>query len=141
MKKRNLLVGCVFIFGLLAGCQPKPGGEKMQVHFWVSNQSLGTDVDTVKIEVNLDGSNIFEKNMAVETQHNIAMVDQIVSIGTHNIEVEIGDPYNISKSAEVEIQYEKWIFVRFWFDPLSVHADQNTPTITIDEFDESPGIK
>ena len=78
--------------------------------------------------------------MAVETQHNVATVDQTVSAGSHAIDVTVGDPYNLSTSQAVDIAAEVWIFVRFWFDPQSVHENQQTPIITIDTFDQAPGI-
>ncbi len=110
-------------------------------HLWISNQSLGTGIASVQMTVALDDAVVLDEPMAVETQHNVAMVDQTVSAGSHDIDVTVGDPYDLLTSETVEISGEVWIFVRFWFDPQSVHENQQTPTTTIDVFDKEPGIK
>ena len=131
-----------------AGANVDPRGEGVRaaaqtvpVHFLISNQSLGTGIAAVQMTVTLDGAVIFDQLMAVETQHNVAEVDQAVSPGSHDIGVTVGAPYNLSTSQAVDIAAEVWIFVRFWFDPQSVHVNQQTPTITIDTFDRAPGLQ
>jgi hypothetical protein len=123
-----------------AASESLPLAETVPVHFWISNQSLGTGIAALQMTVALDGTVIFDELMAVETQHNVAQVDVDLEPGPHNIDVTVGAPHNLLTSEAVEIDGEVWIFIRFWFDPVSVHENQQTPIITIDTFDQAPGI-
>lgn len=112
------------------------------VHFWVSNQSLGTGISSVQMTVALDGGSDFVNQlMAVDIQHTIAEVDQNVSIGSHDIDVFVGSPYSLSTSTSVSISGETWVLVAFFFDPMSAHVAQHTPTIQVTLFSSEPGIK
>ena len=91
--------------------------------------------------LDLDGMVILDEFMTVGTQHNVAVVDQNTSAGSHTIIVGAGDPYSLSKETVVDVSGELWILVRFWYDPISVHENQRTPSITVDILDKSPGIK
>lgn len=146
MRMRVRLLRGVFFLAILlmmTNCSPAAtiAPSSVPVHFWISNQSLGTGISAVQMTVNLDGIVIFDQSMPVGTQHNVAMVDQNISAGSHTIIVKAGDPYSLSKETVVYVSGELWILVRFWFDPISVHENQQMPTITVDVFDKSPGIK
>lgn len=125
------------------GCEdePAPVGSQVPLHIWVSNQSLGTGIAEVRMTVSLNGRRLFNELMAVGTQHNVAMVDAKVSRGSHKITTVVGDPYRLTTDELVEVAGERWVLVRFWYDPISVHENQRTPTITVDSFDADPGIK
>ena len=142
---RRLQILAIAALTLLVATACGGGEEEFElptpVHLWISNQSLGTGIASVQMTVALDDAVIIDEPMAVETQHNVATVDQTVSAGSHDIDVTVGDPYDLLTSETVEISGEVWIFVRFWFDPQSVHENQQTPTTTIDVFDKEPGIK
>ncbi len=124
-----------------AASESLPLAETVPIHFWISNQSLGTGIAAVQMTVALDGAVIFDQEMAVEGQHNVAEVDAALEPGSHDIDVTVGAPHNLLTSEAIEITGEVWIFIRFWFDPVSVHENQQTPTTTIDVFGDAPGIK
>jgi hypothetical protein len=146
MRMRLKLLRSGFLLAiplLMTNCSPAAtiAPSSVSVHFWISNQSLGTGIPAVQMTVNLDGTVIFDESMTVGTQHNVAVVDQNTSTGPHTITVGAGAPYSLSEEAVVDVSGELWILVRFWYDPISVQEDQRTPTITVDVFDKSPGIK
>ncbi len=91
--------------------------------------------------VSVDGRVIFDRLMAVLTQHNIAALDQEVPSGARRIDVKVGTPYALSIDKVVEIAGERWIFVRFRYDPQSVAAAERSPSIVVDVFKEMPGIQ
>ncbi len=111
------------------------------LHFWISNQSVGTSTKEVQMTVSVDGRVIFDRLMAVLTQHNIAALDQEVPSGARRIDVKVGTPYALSIDKVVEIAGERWIFVRFRYDPQSVAAAERSPSIVVDVFKEMPGIQ
>lgn len=135
------------LFGLVSGApQAQESEAGVNVHFWISNQSLGPGVPgEVRMVVSIwkDGTKIeiFNKVMAVLDQHNVAFVDRSLPTGAHKITVEVGDPYRLSMDATVEVANEVWIFIRFWYDPESVYEGQRAPKITVDVFDRPPGVK
>ena len=79
--------------------------------------------------------------MDVDTQHTVAKVDQNVETGSRGIDVTVGTPYSFGTTTSVSITVEAWILVRFWFDPVSAHTNQQTETITVDVFSSEPGTK
>jgi hypothetical protein len=91
--------------------------------------------------VSLDSKVVFDQSMAVEYQHNFAFVDQDIPFGSHAITVIVGDPYFLSIREVVEITSEQWIIIQFWFDPLSIYKDLQTPSISVDVLENNPGIK
>ena len=93
------------------------------------------------MSLSVAGVLLFDKSMAVGTQHTVATVDESVLPGSYDIIVSVGEPYEVTLEETVDISSERWFFVRFWYDPVSVHENQQTPTITIDSFDTAPGIK
>jgi hypothetical protein len=133
--------GLLVITLIVASMAISSAGSSVKVHFWISNQSLGTGISEVEMTVSLDGKRIFREHMDVEHQHNVAKLSRSVAPSSHSVRVEVGKPYFVSKRVEIDVVEERWVFVRFWFDPQSVHPNQHTPTITIDVFDELPGLK
>lgn len=135
------------IFELVGGTPlAQESGTGEDVHFWISNQSLGPGVPReVRMVVSLRAGEsrikIFDRVMAVLDQHNVAFVDGSLPKGSHKITVEVGAPYHLSLDATVEVTGETWVFVRFWYDPESVYEDQLLPSITVDVFEAQPGIK
>ena len=133
------------VSGLLASCGSAKasampvGSQPVAAHFWITNQALGAPA--VEIKVSLDGQQIFDQNLAVEDQYNLAVVDEFASAGTHTLMVEVGSPYLISLNKAVDLSSEKWVIVGFWFDPKSPLADEQVPHISVDVFDQQPGIQ
>ena len=111
------------------------------IHFLISNQSLGTGIAELPMTVSLDDVDIFDEMLPVETQHHVVKVDQDVSSGSHDVEVTVGEPHNLSESTLVEVTGEVWLLIQFWFDPLSAHEDQHTPFITIDVRDKASALQ
>ena len=93
--------------------QVLPLEDTVPVHIWISNQSLGTGIAALQMTVALDGAVIFDEMMAVETQHNVAMIDNAVTAGAHGVDVTVGAPHNLLTSEAIEISDEVWIFVSF----------------------------
>ena len=110
------------------------------LHFWISNQSLGTGVEEVQIRVALDGPVIFDQFMAVGMQHNVAEVDQTVDSGEHTVNVSVPS-HSLTTQEVIDVQGETWVLIAFFYDPQSAHAAQHTPTIQVTVFDTEPGIK
>lgn len=124
------------------GAESDLSAQTETVHFWVSNQSLGTGVASVPMTVALDGgSTFFSQTMAVDTQHTVAKVDQSVSAGSHDVDVTVGTPYSLATSTSVSISGETWILVGFFFDPVGAHVAQETQTIQVTVFSSEPGTK
>jgi hypothetical protein len=120
---------------------PPTGITSLPVHFWISNQSLGTEISEVQMTVSLDSKVIFDQSMAVEYQHNFAFVDQDLPSGSHAITVIVGDPYFLSTREIVDVSSEHWIVIQLWFDPFSIYKSLQTPSISVDILDNNPGIK
>lgn len=135
------------VFELVGGTPlTQESRTREDVHFWISNQSLGPGVPReVRMAVSLwvgdSKIKIFDRVMAVLDQHNVAFVEGSLPKGTHRVWVEVGDPYRLSTEAVVEVTGESWVFVRFWFDPESVYEGQWKPKITVDVFERPPGVK
>ena len=110
------------------------------VHFWISNQSLGTGINTLTMTLEVDATPVFTQPMDVGTQHNIEIVDQNLASGLHSVKGTVPF-YGVEKTQEINVDQELWIFVRFWYDPLSAHESQHTPDIAMDISHEAPGIR
>jgi hypothetical protein len=131
----------ILVFGLSEG--PPTGTaatSPFPVHFWLSNQSLGTGLGTVNMTVQLDGAPFLSKSLDVGKQHDVDKTDTNLVSGSHGIEVTVS-PYSTANARQITVDHELWVLIRFWYDPVSAHASQHTPTITIDVFDHNPGIK
>lgn len=118
------------------------------LHFWVSNQSLGTGIEEVWMRVTLDDVDvILDQLMAVGMQHNVEVVDRSAESGEHDVEVEVfvNPPYDPPPDVEtvevVDVQGETWVLVAYFYDPVSAHVAQHTPTIEVTVLDTEPGIK
>lgn len=59
--------------------------EEFPLHISVSNQSMA--LQTVDIEVKLDGSQVFKRELRTGTQHNWEQLTVNVAAGAHAVEV------------------------------------------------------
>ena len=145
LESRGLLEEIIYSFQPASVWRALVPGETapatVPLHLWVSNQSLGTGISEVQMTVSLEDEVVFDQSMAVGTQHSVATVDESIPPGLYTITVAVGEPYGVTLDEVIDVSSERWLFVRFWYDPVSVHENQQTPTITMDSFDATPVIK
>jgi hypothetical protein len=81
-------------------------------HIFVSNQSLENPNSVINIE--LDGKQIFQKEMTTGTQHNWEEVRDAISLseGKHTLSISEVNT-NITKSQEFIVTSELWIVIIF----------------------------
>ena len=115
-----------------------PALTTVPVHLWISNQSIGTL--EVQMTVNLNGQVVFDQSVVTGDQHNVVVVDENIPLGSHVIDIGVQEP-SVTFRKVIDVSGEIWLLVRFWYDPESVHENQQTPTITVDISDAAPGIK
>lgn len=119
---------------------PTPSPATVPVHLWISNQSLGAATSEVQMTISSKGQAVFDQSVAAGTQHSVVKVDENLLPGSYEIDVSVREPF-VTFQHVADVTSESWLFIRFWYDPESVHENQQTPTITVDSFDSAPGIK
>jgi hypothetical protein len=96
---------------------------KFPAHIFISNQSLQDLVSLIKIE--LDGKQLFQKQMSTDTQHNWEEIKDaiLLSEGKHTLLISELNT-NINKLQEFIVESELWIVIMF-------HGRQSGFTIKI----------
>ncbi|HZQ08212.1 MAG TPA: hypothetical protein VFD70_16630 [Anaerolineae bacterium] len=120
---------------------PSATESSLPVHFWITNQALSQTVKAVQITLLLDGQVLFDQSMEVGDQHHVAVVDQTIPNGIHTLTVQVGEPYNLSTDAALDINGEQWIIAAFWLTPQPENVQARLPHITVDAFDTPPAIQ
>jgi hypothetical protein len=103
-----MLVGFYSLFSLLGiACV-----MTFPAHVFISNQSLENPISVIKIE--LDGKEIFQKQMSTGTQHNWEEIKDAISLteGRHTLTISEVNT-NINKSQEFIVETELWIVITF----------------------------
>ena len=81
------------------------------LHVSISNQSLEYPLSVMTIEI--DGKQIFQKQMRTGSQHNWEEVkDLSISGGEHTLHI-IETSTNISRTEELKVDRELWIVITF----------------------------
>jgi hypothetical protein len=82
------------------------------IHIFVSNQSLESPLSIIEIEV--DGKQIFEKQMITGSQHNWEEIREVMSIseGEHTLLIR-ETKTNITTSEQIIVDRELWIVITF----------------------------
>ncbi len=117
------------------------GSSSLPVHFWITNQALSQTVKAVPMTLLLDGQVIFDQSMEVGDQHNVAVVNRNLAGGSHTLTVKVGEPYNLSTDAVLDISGEQWIIAAFWFTARPENVQERVHHITVDVFDTPPAIQ
>ena len=70
LRRRILPVYAAVLTMVVVGCGGSSGAVATAVplHFWISNQSLGTDIPEVPLSIDFDGEVIFNQPMKVGAQ-------------------------------------------------------------------------
>jgi hypothetical protein len=94
---------------------------KFPLHISISNQSLEHPISEINIEI--DGKQIFQKQMRTGSQHNWQEVEGLfVSGGGHSLRIS-ETSINISRTEELNVNRELWIVVTFHDPDIGLSVD------------------
>ena len=95
-------------------------GNEHILHIFVSNQSV--TMTAAKIEVTIDGQQMFYREMTTGTQHNWSEVILSVASGHHTIAV-IEEKTQTRTAKPVDANRELWIVVMFSSPPAKLKLE------------------
>jgi hypothetical protein len=94
--------------------------NEQPLHLFVSNQSLA--VDPVAVEVDLDGRQIFQRELSTGTQHNWERAEISAPVGKYTLTVSEAKTQT-RQSQELNVSGELWVVIRFLGPPAQLKVD------------------